>query len=278
MPATAGELLQAARARLAAYSTHPRRDAELLLAYTLGCSQIDLFAHPERSLSESEGALFDSFVARRIAHEPIQYIVGEQEFYGLPFEVTPAVLIPRPETEHLIEAALQRADPHADLRIVDVGTGSGAIAIALARNLPEAHVTAVDTSVAALDVARRNAIRHGVIDRITLLGSDLLAAVEGNGFDFVIANPPYIADAERLEPQVAQFEPHSALYAGPTGLEIYRRLIPQAGDALKPGGWLVLEIGYGQSEQLMSYLSGWNAVSIHNDLQGIPRVVSAKMP
>jgi release factor glutamine methyltransferase len=278
VPATAGALLQAARVRLAATSTYPRRDADLLLAHTLSCKQIDLFAHPERPLSEAECTQFESLVTRRIAHEPIQYILGEQEFYGLLFEVTPSVLIPRPETEHLVEAVLKRADPQTNLRIIDVGTGSGAIAIALAHKLPQVQVIAVDISLAALAVARRNAIRHSVIDQITFVQSDLLAAFGGNDFDLVVSNPPYIANTEVLEPQVVQFEPHTALYAGPTGLEIYQRLIPQASDALKRNGWLLMEIGYGQNQSLLSLLEEWNQVTIDNDLQEIPRVLSAKKP
>ncbi len=276
MPATAAEILQAARSQLAATSAYPRRDAEVLLAHALGAKQIDLFAHPERLLSQTEVTRFQTFVARRIANEPIQYILGEQEFYGLPFEVTPDVLIPRPETEHLVEAVLTRADSGASLQIIDVGTGSGAIAVAIAHMLPLAQVTAVDLSPAALEVARRNATRHGVIDRITFLQSDLLAAEVGN-FDIVVSNPPYIAESEVLEPQVAQYEPHSALYAGPTGLEVYERLIPQASRHLKSKGWLILEIGHGQSPALLNLLSNWTHVTVQNDLQGIPRVVCARL-
>jgi release factor glutamine methyltransferase len=268
VPVSAGEILQAARIR--------RRDAELLLAHVLRCDRVALLTHPERSLTSSEVDQFEILVRRRLASEPMQYITGVQEFFGLPFEVSPAVLIPRPETEHLVEAALERFDCEADLRIVDVGTGSGAIAVSLAHALPRSRVTAVDLSPAALELARRNAQRHGVIDRITLIPSDLLAAVEGTGFDAVVSNPPYIAEGEVLEPQVANYEPRTALYAGPTGLEIYERLIPQAAKVLKPEGWLMLEIGYGQSDALGGLLHHWTGVTFLNDLQGIPRVVVAK--
>jgi release factor glutamine methyltransferase len=269
----AGEALQAARARLAATSKNPRRDVELLLAHLLGCDPTGLLTHPERILSVEESEQFERLVERRLAAEPMQYLTGEQEFFGLRFEVSPVVLIPRPETEHLVEALLERFHREEAVRIVDVGTGSGAIAVALAHAMPRSRVTAVDLFPAALEVARRNAQRHGVMDRLTLLPSDLLAAVDSTGFDAVVANPPYIAVGEVLEPQVANYEPHSALYAGPTGLEIYERLIPQAARVLKPGGWLMLEIGYGQSPALQNLMHGWAGVTLVNDLQGIPRVI-----
>jgi release factor glutamine methyltransferase len=274
--ATAAEALQAARARLAATSQNPRRDAEVLLAHLLGCDQVALATHPERALSPAEAGQFERLVRRRLAAEPIQYIVGVQEFFGLPFEVSPAVLIPRPETEHLVEAVLERFDHESDAHIIDVGTGSGAIAVALAHALPRARVTAIDLSPAALVVARRNARRNGVEERVTLLHSDLLAGIDGAEVDAVISNPPYVATGEVLEPQVAEYEPPSALYAGATGFEIYERLIPQAGRVLKPEGWLMLEIGYGQSAALKRLLDPWTEVEFLDDLRGIPRVVVAK--
>ena len=273
MPQNAGEALQAARGRLAATSKHPRHDAELLLEHVLGCDATALLTHPERILSTAEAEEFDRLLERRLRAEPMQYLTGEQEFFSLRFEVSPAVLIPRPETEHLVEAVLERFEREQAVRIVDVGTGSGAIAVALAHALPHSRVTAVDLFPAALEVARRNAQRHGVIDRLTLLSSDLLAGIDTADFDLVVANPPYIAAGEVLEPQVADYEPHSALYAGPTGLEIYERLIPQAARVLKPGGWLMLEIGSGQSAALRNLMHGWAGVTLVNDLQGIPRVV-----
>ena len=206
----------------------------------------------------------------------MQYILGTQEFFGLMFEVSPAVLIPRPETEHVVEAALQHLGRTDHSQIVDVGTGSGAIAVALAHALPGAHVTAVDLSSAELEVARRNAERHGVGDRVRLVQSDLLDSLRGDLFDLVVSNPPYVADGEVLEPQVSAYEPHRALYAGATGLEIYQRLIPEAREALKPGGWLILEIGFGQQAALEALFSGWFAVTSTKDLQGIPRVMSAQ--
>jgi release factor glutamine methyltransferase len=227
-------------------------------------------------LSPAEAYQFESMLRRRLASEPVQYITGVQDFFGLPFEVSPAVLIPRPETEHLVEAVLERFSRKANPRIVDVGTGSGAIAVTLAHAIPRSRVTAVDLSSAALEVAQRNAERHGVLERVTLLQSDLLAALRSEEFEVVVSNPPYIAQGEVLEPQVLNYEPRSALYAGPTGLEIYERLIPQARRVLKPQGWLVLEIGYGQSSALSKLLSDWNEVRFLDDLQGIPRVVQAK--
>jgi release factor glutamine methyltransferase len=273
VPQTAGEALQAARARLASVSRNPRRDADLLLAHVLSCDQTALLTRPERVLSAAESEQFARLVERRLASEPMQYLTGEQEFFGLGFQVSPAVLIPRPETEHLVEAVLERFKREEAVRIVDVGTGSGAIAVALAHALPHSRVTAVDLFPVALEVARRNAQRHGVIDRLILLPSDLLAAVDSTDFDAVVANPPYIATAEVLEPQVANYEPRSALYAGSTGLEVYERLVPQAARVLKPGGWLMLEIGYGQSSALLNLMQGWAGVTLVNDLQGIPRVV-----
>jgi release factor glutamine methyltransferase len=204
----------------------------------------------------------------------MQYIVGEQEFFGLVFAVTPDVLIPRPETEHLVEAVL-RLERTAN--IVDVGTGSGAIAVALAHALPDSRLTAVDISPAALQVARANAQRHGVEDRVAFRQSDLLQSIQGEEFDVVVSNPPYVAEAEVLEPQVARYEPGSALYAGPTGLEVYERLIPQSSRVLRPGGWLLLEIGSGQAVALRGLLRDWRHVSFTEDLRGIPRVVQAQL-
>jgi release factor glutamine methyltransferase len=260
--------------RLAAVSQNARLDAELLLGAVLGVPRTTVFAHPERPLSAEESARFEHFLARRLAAEPMQYITGTQEFFGLPFEVSPAVLIPRPETEHLVEAALAL---EAGPRIVDVGTGSGAIAVALAKAISGAHITAVDNSPAALEVARRNASRHGVTSQIDFVLADLLTKSEESSFDAVVSNPPYIADDEILEPQVRDYEPHSALFSGPTGLEVYRRLIPQAAKALRPGGWLLLEIGHGQQSALETLLTSWQDVRFIADLQGIPRVVEARL-
>jgi release factor glutamine methyltransferase len=278
VPASAGEVLQAARARLASTSQYPRRDAELILAHVLGCDPTALLTHPERMLSANEAEQFETLLKRRLASEPVQYLTGTQEFFGLLFEVSPDVLIPRPETEHLVEAVLERFDREANPRIVDVGTGSGAIAVAIAHALRRSLVTAVDLYPSALEVARRNAERHGVIDRVTLRQSDLLAGAGAAEFDVVVSNPPYVADGEVLEPQVANYEPRSALYAGPTGLEVYERLIPQAHKVLKKEGWLMMEIGHGQQPALQTLLGSWSEVSFVPDLQGIARVVLAQKP
>lgn len=253
-----------------------RRDAELLLLAATGKDKVFFLTHPAVGLTPEEESTYKSWLARRGRHEPIQYITGKQEFYGLAFEITPDVLIPRPETEHLVEAVLERARGGAGIRIVDVGTGSGAIAVALAHTLPQARITALDCSVPALAVARRNAERHGVTGRIRLVESNLLAAVAAEKFDIVASNPPYVAESEILEEQVQNYEPHAALFAGPAGLEIYRRLIPQAWRALGFGGWLLMEIGHGQQEDLEVLLEGWEDVTFLNDLQGIPRVVRAR--
>jgi len=258
------------------------RDAALLLRHVLGISHAAQLAEPERELTPAQQAAFDAMVLRRLANEPIQYITGEQEFYGLALGVTPAVLIPRPETEQLVEAVLAELDSTQPLRILDVGTGSGAIAIALAHHLPRAHVTAVDLSSAALEVAASNAARHGLADRIRFVASDLLDALlpDELRFDVIASNPPYVPAADRasLHPQVRDYEPAAALFAGPDGLDIYRRLIPQARAALRPNGLLALEIGQGQREAIASLLSDWNELRFLDDLQQIPRIALARKP
>ncbi len=274
-PETVREIVDAAAGRLRVLTTG-RRDAELLLLRVLGRDRAWLLTHPEAELTAGQAAQFESWIQRRARHEPVQYILGEQEFYGLAMKVTPDVLIPRPETEHLVEAALSLLARDADLRIADVGTGSGAIAVALANALPHAQVTALDVSAGALAVARENAERHGVAGRVRVLQSDLLRAVRGEIFDAVVSNPPYVAESEQLEPQVRDYEPHTALYAGPTGLEAYQRLIPEAQAVLAPRGWLLLEIGHGQRDVLAELLAVWDQVHFVNDLQGIPRVAIAR--
>lgn len=248
----------------------------MLLRHATGHDRAFLLTHPDDELTPEQQMLYEQRLERRARHEPVQYILEVQEFYGLAFRVTPDVLIPRPETEHLVEAALHRLAHDAPIRIVDVGTGSGAIAIALAHTLPHAAVTALDSSRPALEIARQNAERHRLAYRIRFLESDLLAAVAGEKFDAIVSNPPYIADSEFLEEQVCNYEPKAALYAGSSGLEIYERLIPQAWEALKPGGWLLLEIGHGQRDALAAQLADWSEVEFVSDLQGIPRVACAR--
>jgi len=270
---TLREVITAAAARLE--GADARRDAQLLLLHTLGLARTVLFTEPEHLLNAPEQAAYEAAIARRAAGEPVQYITGQQEFHGMMLKVSPAVLIPRPETELLVESVLARSSKERPVRIVDVGTGSGAIAIALAYKLPMARVTAVDLSEAALAVARENAAAHGVAERVRFLESDLLGAVAGEVFDAVVSNPPYVpeADRESLERQVREFEPGMALFAGDDGLDVYKRLVPQAWATLKAGGLLAMEIGYGQREAVAALLEGWDAVDFLDDLQGIPRVV-----
>ncbi len=272
------QILDEGTSRLEGTTAQPRRDAELLLLRLIDKDRAFLLTHPETALTPEQALQYEEWLRRRAAHEPVQYILGEQEFFGLQFTVTPDVLIPRPETEHLVEALLARVPHEQPLRIADIGTGSGAIAIALAHALPQLEVTALDISEAALVVARRNAEIHDVADRVRFLKSDLLSAVAGESFDAIVSNPPYVAEGDRaaLEPQVREYEPHSALFAGPSGLDVYERLIPQARAGLKPGGWLLMEIGQGQRDALAQLLSGWDDVGFVDDLQGIPRVACAR--
>jgi release factor glutamine methyltransferase len=283
---TLSQALIEATAQLAA-SEHlrnqARRDAELLLLHTLQIPRVTLLAHPTRELTAEQQAAYANTIRRRLNHEPIQYITGQQEFYGLLLKVTPAVLIPRPETELLVEAVLNLLPTNQPLKIADIGTGSGAIAIALAVHLPDADVTALDISPIALAIAAANAREHSVAHRIRFLQSDLLSAlnphIETNqSFDAIVSNPPYIPEPDRagLHPQVRDHEPAAALFSGPEGLDLYRRLLPQAHTALKPNGLLALEIGHGQRDALAELLQTWHEVSFVNDLQLIPRVALAR--
>jgi release factor glutamine methyltransferase len=255
-----------------------RRDAELLLLHVTGLTRAELMTHPNRELSESQMSAYRAAIARRQQHEPVQYITGTQEFYGRSFAVTPAVLIPRPETEHLVESVL--ALHPAPKRILDIGTGSGILAITLALELPNATVTATDISAAALAVAGQNARSLGAKDRIRFVASDLFAALADERFDCIVANPPYVATDEVLEPQVRDYEPVTALYAGEDGLAVYQRLIPHASEHLEPGGHLLLEIGHGQRDAVAGLLraGSFEGIQFIDDLQGIPRVTSARKP
>jgi release factor glutamine methyltransferase len=286
---TISELILQAEHRLA-LGFHPeraRRDAEMLLLHivqqhTPERNRAWLIAHGNTVLLSHSQTRFSEFVARRVAGEPIQYIVGETEFFGLPFRVTPDVLIPRPETEHLVEKAIELARRRAAPRIVDVCTGSGAIAVALARALPAAGITATDLSDAALTIARENARHNAVDNRIRFLQGDLLAPLAGERFDLVVANPPYVPTIERgsMSVEVRDYEPALALFAGDDGLDIYRRLISAAPSALVPGGFIALEIGYGQARDVEALLAAAGFVQIEfiPDLQDIPRVAFAVWP
>jgi len=263
----------------------PRMNAELLIMFTLDCDRAYLYAHPERELTADEVSRYDAALARRATGVPAQYITGHQEFWGMDLIVSQAVLIPRPETEHVIEAVLELTRPSAltrpsssPLNIVDVGTGSGAIALALAKELPSAEIHATDISSAALEVARVNAARHELSSRIKFHQADLLAGLPPGAFDLVVSNPPYVGESEEdhVQLEVRKFEPRGAVFAGPTGLEIIERLIPQAQKALRPGGWLVFEISGTIADRIRDLLAGWDEVAIKNDLQGIPRVAVAQ--
>jgi release factor glutamine methyltransferase len=255
-----------------------RRDAEWLLLHVIKQNKAWLMAHDAETLHAADLKKFSDLIERRATGEPMQYIIGECEFFGLPFRVTPAVLIPRPETEHLVEVVLEKARAIEGARIVDVGTGSGAIAVTLALKLKKAKVTAVDLSADALDVARGNAERNGAIVRF--LGGNLLEPVEGETLDFVVSNPPYVPDVEKawLSVDVRDHEPHLALFGGEDGLEIYRRLIPQAMDVLESGGWLVMEMGFGQAERVQDLMeqAGFKKIEIVADLQGIERIICGR--
>lgn len=275
----------------------PRMNAELLIMFTLGCDRAYLYAHPERELTSDETHRYGEALAERAAGVPAQYITGHQEFWGLDLIVSPAVLIPRPETEHVVEAVLklisrggskqsqeQDQKPRTGvptppgLRIVDVGTGSGAIALALAKELPTAEIHATDISPEALQVARANAARLDLTSRLEFHQEDLLTGLPPASFDFVVSNPPYVGESEEdsVQLEVRKFEPRNAVFAGPSGLEVIERLIPQAETVLRPGGWLVFEISGTIAEAARQRLSGWMDVDLTNDLQGIARVATAR--
>jgi release factor glutamine methyltransferase len=255
-----------------------RRDAETLLAHLLAHDRAWVFAHPEAELDSDQIEAFRELTARRAAHEPLQYLTGLQEFYGLPLRVTPDTLIPRPETELLVEAVLTRVPHDRPVTILDIGTGSGAIAIALAHNLSQAVVHASDISPAALEIAHQNAMLNQV--EVHFHRSDLLDELPGIPFDVIVSPPPYIPSTDRpiLHPQVRDYEPTNALFAGSDGLDIYRRLIPQAFQALTPNGLLAMEIGHGQQLAIAKLLEGWNNVAFLDDLNHIPRVALARRP
>ena len=271
--------------------------AELLLLHVLGRDRAWLYAHPEELVPGLDAHRFLSLILRRARGEPTQYITGKQEFWGLEFEITPDVLIPRPETEHVIEVSLDRLAVREilagrkptlggeGLHIVDVGTGSGCIAVALAKELPGARILATDISPAALAVARRNASRHAFSNGIRFVECDLLhdatisdAATSGS-FDLVVSNPPYVGrkEKESLMREVRDHEPELALYGGEEGYELYAGLIAQAARALKPGGLLVLELGHNSLPAAQPLLDPphWTNVAVTKDLAGIDRVIAA---
>ncbi len=249
--------------------------------FVLGVNRAYLYAHPERDLTAEDEARYDEVLARRATGMPSQYITGHQEFWGLDFVVSPAVLIPRPETEHLVETVLElaRGIPHP--KLVDVGTGSGCVALALAHELKSAEVYAVDVSADALEIARANAARPQLDGRVRFMQSNVLEALaDVCDFDFVVSNPPYVGfgEADKVQKSVRDFEPRVAVFAGEQGLDVIGLLIEQAHRALKPGGWLAMEIGYSMRDAVVNLLSPtmWEDVRVVPDLQGIPRVVAAR--
>lgn len=267
--------------------------------FTLNCDRAYLYAHPERELTADEQSRYEAALAERRRGVPAQYITGLQEFWGMDLIVSPAVLIPRPETEHVIETVLllasgggqQASDlgPQASgvgrrkvdrLRIIDVGTGSGCIALALAKELPFAEIHATDLSPSALEIARANAARHQFGTRIEFHEADLLSGLEDDSFDFVVSNPPYVGESEedQVQLEVRKFEPRNAVFGGPQGTEVIARLIPQARSVLRPGGWLIMEISGTIAEAVRPMLNGWDEVRIIPDLQSIPRVLQARKP
>jgi release factor glutamine methyltransferase len=274
--------------------------AELLLLHVLGRNRTWLYAHPEEIIADAEAQRFLDLITRRAAGEPTQHLTGKQEFWGLEFEVTPDVLIPRPETEHLIEVALDRLalrerrlgrpqkSAGTGLQVADIGTGSGCIAIALAKELPAANFLATDISPAALAVAQRNAQRHAVANRIQFLESNLLQALDSPlatrhsplSFDLIASNPPYIGrrEAPSLPREVRDHEPASALFGGEEGYELYADLIAQSSRHLKPGGILALELGHNSLPAVQPLLDAknWTNIGVTNDLAGIPRVLAAE--
>jgi release factor glutamine methyltransferase len=254
-------------------------DAEVLARHALGWDRARLLAHGRDDEPEGFAAHYQTLIDRRSRREPVAYLTGVREFWGLEFEVSPDVLIPRPETEMIVEAVCERRpDRGAVSRIVDVGTGSGCLAVALAREFPQARVTAVDISEAALRVARRNTARHGVLDRVGLVQGHLLDGL-ADAVDVIVSNPPYVPSNVQLQPDVVRFEPSSALFSGNDGLTALRALIGSAQSRLAEAGLFVVEFGFGQYEAVTTIAQsvGWRSILLKDDLQGIPRVAVLSM-
>ncbi len=254
----------------------PRLTAEVLLSHALRRERTYLYAHPEHELTETEWLHYGRYLHERLQGKPTQYITGKREFYGREFRVTPDVLIPRPETEHVVEAALQcRAGLPANPGILDIGSGSGALAVTLALETG-APVWATDISPAAAAVAAGNARRLAACVHVVVC--DIMDAIASRSVDLIVSNPPYVpaGDHDGLQREVRDWEPHVALYAGATGFEIYERIVADAPRALRPGGWLVMELGFLSRDRVAEMLSGWRERRIEPDLAGIPRVIRAQ--
>lgn len=282
----AGALREASEVLRASGVAEPRREAVSLLSHALSRDKAFLITHSDELLTAEQLRSYLSSVERRAAGEPLQYIKGTQEFYGLDFEVNENVLIPRPETELLVETALDILKGTDSPLVCDVGTGSGCIAVSLLHTRRDARALALDVSSAALEVAARNAARNGVAERIDFLVSDCFDALASNGhdaarFDLVASNPPYIAedDLETLQREVREHEPRLALTPGGDGLKVIRRLVSESPRHLKPGGHLLIEIGFDQHEHVASLVDPrvWTLLGIHRDLQGIPRTVALRL-
>ena len=255
----------------------PRLDAEVLLSHILGKERIYLYVHFDEPLQANEMAQYKDAIKKRIARMPVAYIVGCKEFMGLEFNVSPAVLIPRPDTEILVEAVIERLKEKENVCFVDIGTGSGAIVLSLLANLPQAVGSAVDISEAAIAVAKGNAEKFGVSDRVSFFHGDVYSPVKDQVFDAIISNPPYIPDAdiEGLQPEV-KCEPHGALAGGTDGLDFYRKLVREGVTLLKSGGFMAFEVGIHQAAavaKLAEAFSEFGEVSILKDYGGIERVV-----
>ena len=280
MSLTYGEAMSRARELLDRAGTpSPALDAQLLLAHAAGTDRTGALARLRDSAAGGTIHIFEELIRRRAAREPVAYLTGEKEFYSLAFAVDRRALIPRPETETLVEAALSLLPADEPVRVAELGAGSGAVAVALAVNRPRWRLDAGDISAGALEVARQNAARHGVGGRIAFHHGDLFAPMPDGPYHAVISNPPYVPVGAPVDPEAALYEPSQALYAGPDGLEVIRRIAAQSPAQLAPGGWLMMEVGEGQAEAVRALLAGagpWAETREVNDLAGAVRVVAAR--
>ena len=281
MPTIAETLKNATEILRKSEIVEPRREANSLLAFALHKDKTFLIAHSEYELNNSEIKVFQEYLDRRASHEPFQYITGKQEFYGLDFIVTPDVLIPRPETELVVENALKILKTLKNPRFCEVGTGSGCVSVSILHQNKTASATGLEISAKALSVTRRNAEKHGVLDRFELKISDVFENLSNKQFDLIVSNPPYIPikDMADLQLEVRDFEPPNALTDGAHGLSIIEKIVNESPKFLKPNGCLLMEIGFNQSVQVREMFSSeiWQTVEIFHDLQGIPRMIKAEI-